>query len=89
MGCFSLGRWTLVAFRHPNTASRSDRIDVEGGPSSRLFDCNKLIDRGVGGRLRHEPGSGLTDEAIAPGIAVIVTRSRYRRHMNRGTVMSR
>lgn len=56
-----------------NTATGSGRIDVEGGPSGRLLFRWRLLTEVSTTVFATEPSSRLTDEAIAPGIPVIVT----------------
>jgi hypothetical protein len=81
------GRW--FAFRHPDTASRSVTIDVEGGPfEPPFFIAMTLTDRGVGDRLRHGTTFPADRRSHCGWHSRYRNRSRYRMHMNRGTALS-
>jgi hypothetical protein len=57
-----------------NTASRSVTIDMEGGPFEPPFFLRwRLLTEVSATVFATEPSSRLTNEAIAPGIPVIVT----------------
>jgi len=56
-----------------NNARCRSRYDVEGRPFRAAFYQNKLLAEMSATVFATEPGSRLTDEAIAPAIPIIVT----------------
>ena len=79
-------RW--FTFRHPEHGSRSVTIDVEGGPFEPPFIAMTLTDRDVGDRLRHGTRFPADRRSHCGWHTRYRNRSRYRRHMNRGTARS-